>query len=385
MQYIIKSSILNLKFLIIILIIILSRLLGFVIFDQFDIVNDSGLAVKPLGLPAYLDYKTYLAHTKSAWQEIDRPFRFIQLAWLDPTEAMMWLQSQNAKPGPLFSKILGLAGFDTLGLVYIFIGCVLGFSWAKFFEWRNIGLWEQVFLACFPALIYYSFLVSTDLLYAVLVAIFYATSWYFLLNKKWALILSVLIIIILLLIRPNALSLIPILLILIYKNGSLNFFNKIISFVIIGIIGSYMLIYYLPYFWLHAANSVNTPYWGIYSEDFHDGIFECLPDWINKTFSLLFLGISKILYSVGLRPSYSGVSLWLVLVRASPAVLLLPGLVLAFFRAHWFERIFIFFFMIPIYVGASQERYLLAITPLLLFWGIQFYKLLYKILIRNNL
>ena len=363
---------LNITFLI--LIIILSRSLAFGIFDQWDIVNDSGLAVKPLGQPAYLDYTTYLAHINSAWHEIYRPFSFIQLAWLDPAKALIWLQSQNAKPGPIFSILLGITGFDTLGWVYIFIGCLLGFCWAKFFEWRNLGLGEQVFVACFPALIYYSFLVSTDLLYALLVAIFYATTWSVLLHKKWALIWSVLIMTILLLIRPNALSLIPILLVVIYKDVNLNFFFKFIIFLITGLIGAYMLIYYLPYFWVHEVNSVKTPYWGIYSKEFYEGIFTWLPDWINKTFSFLFLAVSKILYSVGLRPSYSGVSLWLVLARASPAILLLPGLIFALIRAHWFERLFLFFFMIPVYVGATQERYLLAITPLLLFWGIQFYK-----------
>ena len=378
-----KSLKLNIIFLI--LIIILSRLLAFGVLEQWDIVNDSGLPVKPLGQPAYLDYTTYLANTNSAWHEIYRPIRFVQLAWLDQTEGLVWLQSQHAKPGPIFLNLLAITGYDTLGWIYIFIGGVLGFSWARFFERRNLGLWAQALACCFPALIYYSFLVSTDLLYAFLVAIFYATSWSALFNKKWAIICSTLILLTLLLIRPNALSLIPILLIVIFKNNQIHSIFKFIFIISIILLGIYMLLYYLPYFWEHESNSANTAYWGYYSKEFHEGIFTWLPDWCNNIFSLLVLALSKIIYSVGLRPSYSDVSLWLVLARAAPAVLLLPGLILAIFHAHWFERVFIFFFMIPVYVGASQERYLLAITPLLLFWGIQFYKnIYYKFFIRNR-
>ena len=356
-----------------IFIIILSRTIAFGILDGWDIVNDSGLAVKPLGQPAYLDYTTYLEHKNSAWHEIDRPFRFVQLWWLDQADGLVWLQSQPAKPGPLFSNLLNITSFDTLGWIYIFIGSVLGFSWARLFEYRNLGLWAQALAACFPALIYYSFLVSTDLLYAGLVAIFYACSWSVLMHKKRALIWCVMIMLILLLFRPTALSLIPILLIVVYMNDKINLLFKLIFISAFILIGIYMLLYYLPYFWVHEANSVTTHYWGIFPQEYHEGIFPWLPGWIDKTFSLILLALSKIIYSVGLRPSYSGVSLWLVLVRAAPAVLLLPGLIFIFFRAHWYERVFIFFFMIPVYVGASQERYLLAIIPLLLFWGIQFY------------
>ena len=378
-----KSIKVNLVYLI--LIIIFSRILAFGILDRWDIVNDSGLAVKPLGQPAYLDYTTYLEHINSAWNEIDRPFRFVQFWWLNQADGMVWLQSQPAKPGPLFSNLLNIASFDTLGWIYIFIGSVLGFSWARLFEYRNLGLWAQALAACFPALIYYSFIVSTDLLYAGLVAIFYACSWSVLKHKKRAFIWCMMIMLILLLFRPTALTLIPILLIVIYKNENINLLFKMIYISAFILIGIYMLLYYLPYFWVHEANSVTTHYWGIFPQEFHDGILGWLPGWIDKTLSLLILALSKIIYSVGLRPSYSGVSLWLVLARAAPAVLLLPGLIYIFFSAHWFERVFIFFFMIPVYVGASQERYLLAITPILLYWGLQLYRSIFSKLFSINI
>jgi hypothetical protein len=371
-----KSFKINL--ILLILIIILSRLIAFGVLDYWDIINDSGLAIKPLGWPAYLDYTIYLTHINSAWDEIYRPFLFFQYALIDTAEAWRWLQDQNAKPGPIFSNFLGLAGIDTLGWAYIFMGCLLGFGWAKFFEWRGLGLWAQALVACFPALIYYSFLLSTDLLYAVLVAIFYATSWYVLSHNKGAWILSILIMMILLLVRPNALSLIPILFIILAKDSTLKWYIKVFLISTCSLMGGYMLIYYLPYFWLHEANSATTSYWGIYSQQYHQGIFPWLPLWINQFTSLLLLVISKFLYSVGLRPSYSDISLWLVFIRALPSVLLLPGLIYGFWRGNWFDCTFILFFLIPVYLGAAQERYLLSITPLLLFWGVHFYSAIFK-------
>jgi hypothetical protein len=77
------------------------------------------------------------------------------------------------------------------------------------------------------------------------------------------------------------------------------------------------------------------------------------------------------MHAVGLRPSYASVDTWLVIARALPGLLFLPGLVYLFFAAQWFERCFVLLFMVPIFIGASQERYLLALTPILLLWGVR--------------
>jgi len=42
-----------------------------------------------------------------------------------------------------------------------------------------------------------------------------------------------------------------------------------------------------------------------------------------------------------------------------------------FFAADKFERWFVFLFMLHIFIGASQERYLLALTPILLLWAVR--------------
>jgi hypothetical protein len=154
--------------------------------------------------------------------------------------------------------------------------------------------------------------------------------------------------------RPNALAMIPVLFIVLATDSTLKWWTKSLLMLVWSLFGLYMLIYYLPYFWLHEVNSAGTPYWGIYPQQFYEGLFSGWPQWLNQAVSLLLLVISKVIYSVGLRPSYAGISPWLVLARALPGVLLLPGLIYGLWRGHWFDRVFLFFFLVPVYVGAAQ-------------------------------
>jgi hypothetical protein len=374
--------------LVLMILVLLSRIVVFWILDQWNIINDSGAAVKPLGEPAYLDYATYKLHINSPWQEIFRPLEFIMRAMSDAAEAWSWLLKQQLSPGPIFPIILDFWGYERfrapLAWVYLLAGCGLGWVWAIFMAYHKTGLWTQALVASFPALVYYSFLVSTDLLYAVLMALFYAAAWGVLLRKPRAWIWCMLMLVVSLLSRPNALAMVPVLFIVIAAESTLKWSAKGIWMLIWGLFGVYMLIYYLPYFWLHEGNSVGTSYWGIYPQQFHEGLFSGLPQWLNQSVSLLSLAVSKVIYSVGLRPSYAEISPWLVLARAWPGVILLPGLIYGLWRGHWFDRIFVFFFLLPVYVGAAQERYLLAVTPLLLLWGIQAYKNLWVQLGRGN-
>jgi hypothetical protein len=365
------------RVLILVTLLLLARAVAFWQLERWDVVNDSGLAVKPLGEPAFSDYAAYQMHINSAWREMFRPLLFIQYAWTDVAEAWSWLRGQQLKPGPIFSAILNIWGYERnrapLAWFYLLSGCGLGWLWARFLEWRGMGFWVQALAACFPALVYYSFLVSTDLLYAVLMATFYATAWAVLMRKKGAWIWCMMVLMLAILCRPNGLAMIPMLFVVLAVESTLTRSTRVLWVLIWGLFGLYMLIYYLPYFWLHEGNSAGTHYWGLYPQQFHEGFFSDLPLCLNQTASLLLLGVSKVIYSVGLRPSYSDINPWLVLARAWPGVLLLPGLIYGLWRGHWFDRTFVFFFLLPVYVGAAQERYLLAVTPLLLLWGIQAY------------
>ena len=359
-----------------------TRLLAFFIFENWDIVNDSGITIRWAGEPAYLDYAVYKQHIDSSWSAIDRPIIFFHMAMQDAMGACEWLQQQTIKPGPLYSYLLNVFNFESnrlvLSALYLIVGCLLGIAWARFLAFRVDSFLLQLLVACYPALVYYSFLVSTDLLYSVLIAAFYAAAWGVLLSKEGALGLCMFALLIAVMTRPNGVAMIPVLFVVMAQAKSMQLGLKLIWVSIWGVLGVYMLIYYMPYFWVHETNAVSTHYWGILPEQFHAGLFPFLPSWISQFFSLIFFGLSKLFYSVGLRPSYADVNTWLVLARALPGVVLLPGLIYGAWRGHWFDKLFVLFFLLPVYLGAAQERYLLAVTPLLILWGISAYKLLFN-------
>jgi hypothetical protein len=359
--------------LILILTIFISRLCAILIFEGGNIFNDSGIAIKLGGEPAFLDYLFYKNSISNVWSEFTRPLKFLNLFLDDWHSAFAWLKVQHLKPGPIYPMLIGLTGYEEsryfLSWVYQIAGALLGWHWAKCLSDRGVTFWLQILCTCFPALVYYSFLVSTDLLYACLIALWLVGARAVLENKVGALSAVGVAMILLLLTRPNSLALLPMMSLLAWKvKGFKTWLLWSLFWVLVGI---YMLIYYLPYFWVHDSNAGATHYWGFLPSEYYKGLWVDVPAWISQPFSWLFFVISKLMHAVGLRPSYASVDTWLVVVRALPGLVLLPGLIYLFFAAERFERWFVFFFMLPIFIGASQERYLLALTPILLLWGVR--------------
>lgn len=358
---------------VVILAIIISRFCAFLIFENLNIHNDSGVSIKLGGPPAFLDYIIYKHHIPTAWSEIKRPLKFFVFLIADWDGALGWLEAQSLKPGPLFPMMLGLSSYEDnryfFSFVYQIAGAVLGLHWANQLRDRGEALWLQVLSACFPALVYYAFLVSTDLLYACLIAVWLIGARAVLDGKTLSYSFTSAVMFLLLMTRPNSLALVPIMSLLAWKGKSFRAWLSLSFFWAAA--GVYLLIYYLPYYWVHDNNAGATHYWGIMPSEYYKGLWTGVPAWISQPISWMLFAASKLMHAVGLRPSYASVDTWLVIARALPGVLFLPGLVYLFFAAQWFERWFVFFFMVPIFVGASQERYLLALTPILLLWGVR--------------
>jgi hypothetical protein len=361
------------KLLVIISAITIVRLLAFLIFEGANIFNDSGIPIKFGGEPAFLDYLIYKNSVSNAWSEITRPLKFFNLLLDDWQGAFAWLKFQQLKPGPIYPMLIGLTGYEgsryLLSFVYQIAGVLLGWHWAKFLSDRGAAFWLQILCACFPALVYYSFLVSTDLLYACLISIWLVGARAVLENKPVAWSVTGFAMLLLLLARPNSLALLPMMCFLAWRHRS--FKSWIMWSFFWGLVGVCMLIYYLPYYWVHDSNAGGTHYWGYLPSDYYIGLWTEVPSWISQPLSWLMFAISKLMHAVGLRPSYASIDAWLVVARALPGLLFLPGLIYLFFAAEKFERWFVFFFMLPIFIGASQERYLLALTPILLLWGVR--------------
>ena len=353
--------------------IIISRLCAILIFECANISNDSGIPIKLGGEPAFLDYLIYKNSVSNAWSEITRPFKFFVLLLDDLQGAFAWLKLQPLKPGPIYPMLVGLAGYEEsrnlLSWSYQIAGALLGWHWSKFLRDRGEPLWLQILCACFPALVYYSFLVSTDLLYACLIALWLVGARAVLDNKAGALSAAGVAMLLLLLARPNSLALLPMMCLLAWRVKSFKTWLLLSLFWVV--VGLYMLIYYLPYYWVHDSNAGATHYWGLLPSEYYKGLWTEAPAWISQPLSWLLFAISKLMHAVGLRPSYASIDAWLVVARALPGLVFMPGLIYLFFAAEKFERWFVFFFMLPIFIGASQERYLLALTPFWLLWGVR--------------
>jgi hypothetical protein len=358
------------------MVVLLSRLAAGWVFGNWNVVNDSGVAVKPLGPPAHHDFAVYVTHAATAWDGLGMPLELLAQWWSHGWgPALVWLQELPLKPGPVYPALIQILGYaqhqGLMGSVYMVLGAVLGWAWAWWARAQGAGLWVQLVLAGFPALVYYAFVVSTDLLFAVIVACFYGALLLAVSGSRSALWWAMLVLVLAVWTRPVALSMMPLVLWAIASQKDLTPVVRLVLVAAWGVLALYMGVYYLPYFWLHETNGLGTHYWGIYPQEYRQGVFDQLPDIINLPVSWLLLAGAKVLHSVGLRPSYADLGWGLTLARALPGLLFLPGLVYGLFYGKRFDRIFLLFFLPPVYVAAAQERYLLPITPLLVWWGAQ--------------
>lgn len=361
----------------ILLLIVLSRVFLIAFLNGVDIHNDSGVAVRFAGAPAYLDYGLYRSSSADPWGYITRPIVFLKGVLDNPSQAIDWLMFQPIWPGPFLPEMINLFGYQEsqfgLALAYLVAGSALGLIWAWGLAQRGIGIVGQVLAAVFPPLVYYSFLVSTDLLYAVVIAGLFISSLWALSGGKMRYWLVAMAILVALLTRPNAIALLgAVVLLPFFRRETATL--RLIWVIFCVCIGLYAFIYYLPYYFVHDGNAGRTHYWGIYPSEYYSGLFAYLPEWIDRPLSIGIFAISKVLHASGIRPSYAGLDWWLVVARSLPGLLFLPGMVYGLLRAGGFERIFIACFLLPVFVGAAQERYLLPIAPLLIIWAFCFYK-----------
>ena len=136
-------------------------------------------------------------------------------------------------------------------------------------------------------------------------------------------------------------------------------------------------VFYLPYFLAFLDASSQITYLGIRQSDYLMGILPTLPAVINKPLSWIALAGIKTLYFCGLRPSYADTPLALVGARAVVGLILLPGLIYCLVAGERSMRLMIICFALPLFAGATQERYNLPFQPLLFYYGALFYNTLW--------
>jgi hypothetical protein len=356
------------------LIAIASRIALFFGSMVVPIPNEVGLPISPLTANTALDLGYYLWARDIYFGEpqviIEQFRRFFAGS----------LSENFALTGPLFPSLLHVFDYGQdktlpLSAIYLLLSLGLVVVWLWWLRRQGVGpVWLYLF-AVLPTPYWFMLNISTDLLFAVIVAAFWLL-WFDERLGPWRRMTGLTMVVVIAgLSRPNALSLLLFLSVdsLIWgvalqeqrearRRGLL--FSALIATIMIA-----FAVFYAPYFNWVIAGSAGSGYFGRLPEEYLAGLWPDLPIALNLGLSWLGLLGAKVLYLTGLRPSFGDTAAPLVLLRMLPGFIMLPGLVWLLLWANWRVRLFVAFFLAPILLGISQDRYVLPIQPVLFFYG----------------
>jgi len=247
-------------------------------------------------------------------------------------------------------------------------------GWLVWLRRRDLpGPWLALF-AIMPVPVFYQFAIGTDLPFAVLFLLFYA-SYRGDIGPAWiwpaALIAMAMT-------RAAAFS---VMLFLLLDYALSRFRTKRIDIgklVLLVSVGGLAFALYWPWLLTFVAPSIgkgtavyNIPYYGVGEARYLEGLFsDYLPAMIDKPMSWLLLVFAKLLYFCGFRPSFDASSILASMLRSASALVIVPGLFQALYGGDTRDRLLVVAFVLPVLLGVAQERYSLPILPILFLYGV---------------
>jgi hypothetical protein len=259
-----------------------------------------------------------------------------------------------------------------LAVAYLAASLLLALVWLLWLDTAGVRSGWLALFALLPHPLYYMICIGTEIPFSLCVAGF-AIAYFHpraasdrRITAVWvtSLVLAVLT-------RPNALSLVVfVLLDALVLRTTRGRRPPLAAREAVLVVGAVAGAVFLPYFVrLLTTTSVKT-YFGWTAAEYLAGPFASLPHALNVAAGALGLLAAKLLYFVGLRPSYSGVAPLIVAVRAAPGLLLLAGLVGVAWRGTARLRLFVVCFVAPVLLVGAQDRYSLPIQPLLFYYAV---------------
>ncbi len=365
---------------------VLFRVVVFFATMIMPIPNEDLFLVSPLHGQKYLDFSFYVEslhqyRSETIWSIFQKFVHFYQR----PLEEHFG----HIIAGPIFPLIIGIFDYtdgNTLPLAtcFLFFNCLWWVIWLRWFAEKGLGLAWLCIMALMPNPVWFMLVVSPDFVLAALVGFFYVL---YMREQQTAqtMLLCAFFVVCIVLTRPNGYSVLIFVLLdnlwRHYRSGDGNLW----LIALVGVSTFLVGLYLYPYVVIEARKMViNHVFFGMSTSTFWAGLFPKLPDWLDIPLSLLALGGAKILYFVGLRPSYGMANDGLVLLRALPGLVLLPGLVWGLFFAGMRTRLFLITFLLPVLMGPSQDRYNLPLFPLLFGFGAHAMSVLWQRLRRSD-
>jgi len=340
------------------------------------IPNESGLPISPLTANTALDLSYYQwareMYLYNSQFVIDAYARFFT-----GNEA-----SQFFLPGPLYPILLHIFDYGPgnplpLSIIYLLLSVGLVVGWLWWLRRNGVGRFWLYIFAVLPTPYWFMLNVSTDLLFAGILGAFWLFWFHAKIPDVQRMTSVAIVVIIAALLRPNSLSLllflsVDVLIWEVYlKEPGQARRRGLLFAALIAILLIIFLVFYTPYLYWVVAGSARVGYFGWLPEQYLSGLWPDLPMALNRGLSLLALLAAKVLYLTGLRPSFADTATPLIILRMLPGIITLPGLLWLLFRANWRVRIFMVFFLAPIFSGVSQDRYVLPIQPVLFFFGVK--------------
>lgn len=345
----------------------------------WPIPNESLFPVSPLNIQGYPDFAFYL---RSLEQYRTLPIAELFAKFVAFYQSPFEEQFGHIIAGPFFPALMELFDYRAgntlpMALFYLVLDCAWAAIWLKYLSNRGMSAFWQLLLAIAPNPVWFMLVVSPDLVFALLVALFF----YFYMRderRPRETLLWVGFLLLILLTRPNGYSVLLFVLVdFAWRNVKYRT-QEPWGLLSIGLLALLFGLYLYPYFITEMRKTAeDNIFFGLPTSAYAAGLFRTLPEWLDLTVSWAALAGAKTLYFVGLRPSYGATSDILVAFRALAGLVLLPGLVVAALRAPMRERLFLGLFFLPIFLGPTQDRYNLPIYPLLFYYGSTFYDALW--------
>ena len=344
------------------------------------ISNERGLPVSPLHTQGYFDFQFYLDSLEryhGPWTELIEQFvRFYQSPFDAPVIPLI--------SGPVFPLLMdifnyGPGNFLPLAVFYLLISVGLSAAWLVWLSNKGVPTpWLLVF-AVIPNPIWFTLVISPDLLFAALFAAFFLL--YFEARPStaqtagWVAMLAIM-----LLLRPNGFSVLLFVALhagwSMFQSRAVDSRRAVLVTVLLLVFGLYLYPYFLNE--MQKAGGVLS-YFGYTPSAYINGIYPALPGWIDLPLSWVALAAAKLIYFVGLRPSYGVTDTFLVLARGGAGLILLPGLFYLFWAGRRGEMALIALYCLPILLGPAQDRYYLPIYPILFLYGVMAYQAAWRV------